>query len=84
MPAGVGPEARPLGAEHEGDAVRAERVLELALGIAGALLWIPYAEWRYVDRVDLRILGFCVVGAGAILGTLVSAFSVRRHLKRIQ
>ncbi|HEX6942614.1 MAG TPA: permease-like cell division protein FtsX [Gemmatimonadaceae bacterium] len=31
--------------------------------------------------VSLAVVG---VGAGAILGTLVSAFSVRRHLKRIQ
>jgi heat shock protein HtpX len=43
----------------------------LALGVAGALLWIPYAEWTYASRIDLRIVVFCVGGAALILWSLV-------------
>ena len=35
MLARVGPQARPFGAEHQRDARRAERVLELRVGVAG-------------------------------------------------
>jgi Zn-dependent protease with chaperone function len=43
----------------------------LALGIAGGLLYIPYAEWTYADRVTGRILVFCVASAFAILRGIV-------------
>lgn len=39
----------------------------LALGVAGGLLYIPYAEWAYADHVTGRILIFCVGGAIAII-----------------
>jgi Zn-dependent protease with chaperone function len=43
----------------------------LAVGVSAALLWIPYAEFRYLERVDFRIAAACVVGAGTILWALV-------------
>jgi Zn-dependent protease with chaperone function len=43
----------------------------LALGIAGALLYIPYAEVTYLHRVNGRITIFAVVGAGAILWAIM-------------
>jgi hypothetical protein len=27
----------------------------LALAVSAALIWIPYAEFRYLERVDFRI-----------------------------
>lgn len=35
----------------------------LALAMIGILLFIPYAEWTYLHRIDLRILLFCISGA---------------------
>ena len=43
----------------------------LALGISGALLWIPYAEYTYLGRVHCEIAGLCVGGAVALLWALV-------------
>lgn len=43
----------------------------LALGIAGLLLWIPYAEWEYAHRVTARLALACVASAIAILWALV-------------
>lgn len=43
----------------------------LALGIAGGLLYIPYAEWVYAHRFTARLALFCVLGAGIILWSLV-------------
>jgi Zn-dependent protease with chaperone function len=43
----------------------------LALGIAGGLLYIPYAQWAYNDRVNIRILLFCVVAAFLILKSIL-------------
>ena len=43
----------------------------LSLAIAFGLLWIPYAEFTYLERVDGRLALFCVVGAGTILWALV-------------
>jgi len=43
----------------------------LALVIAGVLLFIPYAEWAYAQRLHLKIALFCVLGAGIILWSLV-------------
>ncbi|HKV98932.1 MAG TPA: M48 family metallopeptidase [Vicinamibacterales bacterium] len=42
----------------------------LAVGLAGGLLWIPYAEFMYLHRVDPRIAAACVGAAGAILWSL--------------
>jgi heat shock protein HtpX len=43
----------------------------LALGIAGGLLYIPYAQWVYSDRINGRVAFFCVVAAGLILKSIV-------------
>src|SRR5215510_13549543 len=42
----------------------------LALGIAGALLWILYADVNS-ERINLRLVVFCVVSAGAILWSIL-------------
>ncbi|MBA4387492.1 MAG: hypothetical protein C0404_05885 [Verrucomicrobia bacterium] len=42
----------------------------LALGIAGGLLYIPYAEWKYADRIHIKILLGCVISAGIILWSI--------------
>lgn len=42
-----------------------------ALGIAGTLLFVPYAEVRYLHRVDGRILVFCLVGGLSILWSIL-------------
>jgi heat shock protein HtpX len=39
----------------------------LALGVVALLLWIPYAEWAYLNRLDSRIAIACLGGA-AIVG----------------
>ncbi|HEY0873518.1 MAG TPA: M48 family metallopeptidase [Vicinamibacterales bacterium] len=43
----------------------------LAFGIAGALLWIPYAEWAYLGRIHPKIALMCVAAAGAVLWAIV-------------
>ena len=43
----------------------------LALGIAGALLYIPYAEVTYLHRINGRITIFAILGAGAILWAII-------------
>lgn len=42
-----------------------------ALAIAFVLLWIPYAEWTYVGRLDFKIAGACVGAGITILWSLV-------------
>jgi Zn-dependent protease with chaperone function len=42
-----------------------------ALAIAVALLWIPYAEWTYVGRLDFRLAGLCIGAGLTILWALV-------------
>jgi heat shock protein HtpX len=42
----------------------------LALAISGFLLWIPYAEYLYAERVHGRLLLFCVGGAGIVLWSI--------------
>ena len=42
-----------------------------SLAIAFGLLWIPYAEAVYLDRVHGRLALGCVIGAGTILWALV-------------
>jgi heat shock protein HtpX len=39
----------------------------LALSIAFGLLWIPYAEWTYLDRIHPKLALVCIVSAGAII-----------------
>lgn len=39
----------------------------LALGIAGGLLYLPYAEWVYAHRIHPKLLFIGVAGAGAIM-----------------
>jgi Zn-dependent protease with chaperone function len=46
----------------------------LALGIAGGLLWIPYAEWVYAHRLHPKIALACVIGAGIILWSILPRF----------
>jgi heat shock protein HtpX len=43
----------------------------LALGVAAGLLYLPYAEWRYADRVDLRLVVFSLAGGLGILGAIM-------------
>ena len=42
-----------------------------SLAIAGGLLWIPYASYVYLDRIDGRLVLFCVIGAATILWALI-------------
>ena len=42
----------------------------LALGIAGTLLYLPYAEWHYLGRVEIRLAVFSLVAAFAILSAV--------------
>jgi cell division transport system permease protein len=61
-------------------------------GVLGGLLALSFtwAAHTVVSKsflqVDFFSTGMAVIGvlAGALLGTAVSAFSVRRHLKRLQ
>ena len=46
----------------------------LALAIAGALLYVPYAEVAYAHRLHLKLALFCVIGAGAILWAVLPRF----------
>jgi Zn-dependent protease with chaperone function len=43
----------------------------LALAMAAFLLWLPYAEWTYAHRIHPKLALACVVGAGAILFSIV-------------
>lgn len=46
----------------------------LALGIAAALLWIPYAEWVYAHRITLRLAVICLFGGAGILWAVLPRF----------
>ena len=46
----------------------------IAVGIAGGLLWIPYAEVMYLERLDIRIAAVCVGAGAAILWSLRPRF----------
>jgi heat shock protein HtpX len=50
----------------------------LAIGLAVALLSIPYLEWTNLHRIDLRIAIFCIFGAGIIL------FSILPRIERFE
>lgn len=43
----------------------------LSLAIAFGLLWVPYAELVYLERVDGRLALFCIISALGILWALV-------------
>lgn len=43
----------------------------LALSLAGLLLYMPYAQWQYHIRVNLKISFWCLVGAGTILWSIL-------------
>jgi hypothetical protein len=43
----------------------------LALGLAGLLLYLPYAEMQHLGRVHGKLAIFAVVGAGLILWSIV-------------
>jgi Zn-dependent protease with chaperone function len=51
----------------------------LALSMVAALALVPYLEFRLLDRVEPRLLVFCVVGAGLIL---TSIFPRREAFRR--
>lgn len=43
----------------------------LALGISAALVYIPYAEWRFAGRLHARLAFFSLGGAALILWSIV-------------
>ncbi len=43
----------------------------LALGLAGALLWVPYALYAYAHRVPGKLILACLVGAAVILWSIM-------------
>ena len=42
-----------------------------ALAIAGGLLWVPYAEFMYLERMNARLTLFCLIGGVTILWALI-------------
>jgi Zn-dependent protease with chaperone function/putative ubiquitin-RnfH superfamily antitoxin RatB of RatAB toxin-antitoxin module len=46
----------------------------LAVGVGLGLLLLPYLEWRYLDRVHIKLALVCVAGAAMILWSLVPRF----------
>ena len=42
-----------------------------ALAVAAVLLWVPYAEVMYLDRINGRITLFCLVGGLTILWSIL-------------
>jgi len=43
----------------------------MAIAITGVLLYLPYAEIVYAHRIHIRLVFFCLVGAGIILWSIV-------------
>ena len=43
----------------------------LAVAMAGALLYIPYAEWTYAGKLHLKLALFCILGAGTIFWAIL-------------
>jgi heat shock protein HtpX len=43
----------------------------LALVLVAVLLYIPYAEWRYLERVHLQLVLGCLAAAFAVLAAIV-------------
>ncbi len=46
----------------------------LAIGIAGGLLWIPYAEFVYAHRITPKLALICLVAGGTILWAVLPRF----------
>ena len=46
----------------------------LAIGLAVALLAVPYLEWTDLHRINLRITIFCLAGAAIILLSILPTF----------
>ena len=42
-----------------------------AVAVAGALLWVPYAEVMYMERINGRLTLFCIAGGLTILWAIV-------------
>jgi heat shock protein HtpX len=43
----------------------------LALGIAGLLIWVPFAEVEYAHRIHIKLTIICLLGAGIILWSVL-------------
>src|SRR5512140_2451081 len=43
----------------------------LSIVVAFGLIWIPYAEYTYLNRLDIRIAAACIIGAGVILWSIL-------------
>jgi heat shock protein HtpX len=43
----------------------------LAMVMTTFLLFIPYAEWTYAGRIHVKLVLFCVIGAGVILWSII-------------
>ena len=43
----------------------------LAIAVALGLLYVPYAEWTYANRIHVRVAIFCVAGAGIIIWSII-------------
>lgn len=43
----------------------------LALGIAGLLLYLPYAEWTYAGQIHIKLAVVCLIAAGVILWSIM-------------
>jgi heat shock protein HtpX len=43
----------------------------LAIGIAGVLIYLPYAEWTYAGSLHIKLAFFCILGAGTILWSIL-------------
>jgi heat shock protein HtpX len=43
----------------------------LAIAMAGALIYLPYAEWTYAGRLHVKLAFFCILGAGTILWSIL-------------
>src|SRR5687767_6359478 len=42
-----------------------------ALAVAGVLLWVPYAEVMYMERINGRLTLFCIIGGLTILWAIL-------------
>ena len=45
--------------------------MRLALGLAGALLWVPYAVFNYAGRIPVKLALGCLAGAAIILWSVM-------------
>lgn len=42
-----------------------------AVVIACGLIWLPYAEWHYFDRIHPKLALACLIAAGVILWSII-------------